>query len=727
MQNHLYQALSTERRAVYKTLVVAVLSTLPHWAIAEDTLPEVSVKAESVKNEGLAEAYEGGQVARGASIGVLGMQDFLDVPFSFNSYTAKTIADQQAKTIGDILINDPSVRTGQGFGVAAQTFVIRGYPLNSEDISFNGLYGLLPRQLPTVENIERLELFKGASAFLKGVSPGGSGIGGGVNIVPKRAEAKDISRMTLDYTQDNQIGGHVDIGRRFGAEQQFGVRLNAVRRAGDTAIDGENNQMTFGSLGLDFKGENVRLSSDIGYQKQKIRQPRLAVSTIGTDVPRAPSSNTNYSQPWSFTEVESTYGMVRGEYDFTNHLTGYAAIGASNNNELNDLASLSVANNGSATGSRFANAYDVTSTSAEAGLNSYFTTGPVKHTVNLGATQTHSKARSDFIFDFTPIVTNIYNPIDVAKPNGAGLVTGSLTSPEVVNRVRIKSLALSDTLSFAQERVLLTLGLRRQTIHVTNYDFNTGAQSDDSDKSVTTPIYGLVVKPLPYLSLYANHIEGLSQGPVAPLVNGTTPVANAGQTLGPLKSEQNEIGAKVDFGNVGGGIALYQIERPNTTYNAANVFTNDGEQRNRGLEINAFGEPLKGWRILGGASFTDAVLTKTQSGLNDGNNARGVPKNQYNLGTEFDIAALPGLTLTGLWVRTGEQYVDEANALSIPSWNRVDLGARYATTFNNHNLNLRANLENVFDKDYWSAVSPQFGQVTLGAPRALRVSATIDF
>jgi iron complex outermembrane receptor protein len=231
-----------------------------------------------------------------------------------------------------------------------------------------------------------------------------------------------------------------------------------------------------------------------------------------------------------------------------------------------------------------------------------------------------------------------------------------------------------------------------------------------------------VVKPTQYLSVYANHIEGLSQGTVAPI--GTV---NAGQALAPLESKQNEIGAKLDFGSFGAGVALFEIERPSTNINAANIFTNDGEQRNRGLELTAFGEPISGWRVLGGASFTDAELTKTQGGLNDGNTSFGVPKHQYNLGTELDVFALVGLTLTGRWTYTGSQYVDQANTISIPSWHTVDIGARYITKLSNRDFTLRANIDNLLDNDYWSAVTPSFGQVTLGAPRTLKLSATMDF
>ncbi len=107
------------------------------------------------------DTYGGGQVARSARLGVLGNRSINDVPFSVVSYTSKTIADQQARTVGDVLLNDASVRQSSGFGNFSQVFTIRGLPLNTDDIAFNGLYGVLPRQIVTTEALERVELFKG--------------------------------------------------------------------------------------------------------------------------------------------------------------------------------------------------------------------------------------------------------------------------------------------------------------------------------------------------------------------------------------------------------------------------------------------------------------------------------------------------------------------------------------------------------------------------------------
>lgn len=139
-----------------------------------------------------------GQVARGGQMDILGNQDMMDVPFTMTSYTAQLIEDQQAEDIGDVLFNDPSVRQSFGFGNQLQAFVIRGLPLNGDDVAFNGLYGVLPRQMISPDAVERVEVFKGPKAFLNGTSPTGTGLGGNVNLQPKRVGDTPTRRYTQD-------------------------------------------------------------------------------------------------------------------------------------------------------------------------------------------------------------------------------------------------------------------------------------------------------------------------------------------------------------------------------------------------------------------------------------------------------------------------------------------------------------------------------------------------
>src|SRR5690606_22674262 len=88
------------------------------------TLPAVTVTAAA---DGLPAAYAGGQVAKGGRLGLLGNSNFLDTPFNQTSYTAETIEDQQARSLSDLLVNDPSVRLASARTNINEDFSIRGF------------------------------------------------------------------------------------------------------------------------------------------------------------------------------------------------------------------------------------------------------------------------------------------------------------------------------------------------------------------------------------------------------------------------------------------------------------------------------------------------------------------------------------------------------------------------------------------------------------------------
>ncbi|MND70631.1 Ferrichrome receptor FcuA precursor [compost metagenome] len=675
------------------------------------------------------DTYGGGQVARSAHLGVLGERPIEDVPFSVVSYTAKTIEDQQARTLGDVLLNDSSVRQSAGFGNFSQVFTIRGLPLQTDDIAFNGLYGVLPRQIITTEALERVELFKGPNAFLNGVAPGGSGIGGSVNLVPKRADDTPTRTITLDYASDSQVGGHLDLGQRFGEDNRFGARINLAQHDGETAIDDEQEHSSLVAIALDYRGERLRLSTDLGYQKLLINNGRSVVYPVGTKVPHPPSAKDNYAQDWTWSQLEDTYGMVNGEYDLSDNWTLYAGGGAKHTRENGQYSSLYVNNDGSGKVGFLYSPHDEDNKSAVAGLNGNFSTGPVSHQVNFGLSGIWGEQRSAFeaILVANRVPGNLYNPTQVPRPTNT-YFGSDIHDPRIVGKNRIKSAAMSDTLGFIDDRVLLTLGVRRQTIEVDAWNTTSGARNANYDESITTPVYGLVIKPWDHVSLYANRIEGLAQGPTAP----STGVTNPNEVFAPKRSKQTEAGIKLDWNSFGATLGVYRIEQPNnaTTFtpgSAIGTFTVDGEQVNKGVELNVFGEPLHGLRLLAGATWMDTELKKTTNGATDGNRAAGVPRFQYNLGADWDVPGIQGAALSGRLLRTGGEYVNAANTLSIPAWTRVDLGARYRFKADDKYITLRANVENVANEAYWAAASTANNYLTQGEPRTVKVSATVDF
>ncbi|MGE4340601.1 MAG: TonB-dependent receptor, partial [Pigmentiphaga sp.] len=226
--------------------------------------------------------------------------------------------------------------------------------------------------------------------------------------------------------------------------------------------------------------------------------------------------------------------------------------------------------------------------------------------------------------------------------------------------------------------------------------------------------------------LYANYIEDLQAGTIV-----GTQYANAGEVFEPYVSKQYEAGVKVDWGTMTTTLAAFQITQPNTISIAGTpkpTLALDGEVRNRGIELNAYGELMRGVRLMGGVTLIDAKQTKTQGGLYDGERDDGIPVARAVVGGEWDTPFLQDLTLTSRLTYTGNQLVSSNNpSLKVPSWTLLDLGARYVldSPWNGKPITIRFNVDNVFDKDYWSGTNLRY--VQLGAPRTFRLSATFGF
>ena len=103
-------------------------------AAPEIVLPTVSVQASAdASAQGVPPAlYPGAPVAQGARIGVWGNQSALETPFSISSYLHELIENQQAKSVGDVLLNDPTVRVARGHGNFQESYFIRGMVSSSD-------------------------------------------------------------------------------------------------------------------------------------------------------------------------------------------------------------------------------------------------------------------------------------------------------------------------------------------------------------------------------------------------------------------------------------------------------------------------------------------------------------------------------------------------------------------------------------------------------------------
>ncbi|RYF41218.1 MAG: TonB-dependent siderophore receptor, partial [Comamonadaceae bacterium] len=363
----------------------------------------------------------GGQVARGGDLGMLGQVGLMDAPFSLTSYTAKTIADQQARSIADAISrNDPSVRLDYGDGTSVDALYIRGFPLVNDEMSLNGLPGILGQYRVATEFIERAEVLKGPSALLNGISPGGS-VGGSINIVPKRAPQEPLNRVTVSHMSSSVWGAGVDLGRRFGEDKAWGIRVNAAARDGATARDHLSDQSRMASVGLDYRRDRVRASLDVISQRQSMFGARGTVSLDNqVGAPAAPDGRRNFAQPWNVQKSIDNTVMGKLEVDLAENLTAFAALGTTHDRTEGIVSNpATVSRNGDFGFFSIPIDWRQKTTSGQVGLRGQFQTGPVLHQWSAVASSVRRDSRS--LFDFSGLSgnagsSNIDRPVLVPDP-----------------------------------------------------------------------------------------------------------------------------------------------------------------------------------------------------------------------------------------------------------------------------------------------------------------------
>jgi iron complex outermembrane receptor protein len=218
----------------------------------------------------------------------LGNTELLDSPFAISGYTEQAVRDAQARRLIDVLAVDPAVRSTDSESNAVDVFFLRGLFLLSTDISFNESFAMVDTRRIAVELFERVEVLKGPSALLNGISPNSTTSDGAINLVPKRGTDIPLTRLTGPGSSHGQLGAHLDVGRRFGEDREWGVRVNAATRDGSTGVPSEEVGIHHLSLALDYAGNNLRASVDAAHNRRQFDGfPQFHRFNSGFEIPAA--------------------------------------------------------------------------------------------------------------------------------------------------------------------------------------------------------------------------------------------------------------------------------------------------------------------------------------------------------------------------------------------------------------------------------------------------------
>ncbi|MBJ7410640.1 MAG: TonB-dependent siderophore receptor [Phenylobacterium sp.] len=274
----------------------------------------------------------------------------------------------------------------------------------------------------------------------------------------------------------------------------------------------------------------------------------------------------------------------------------------------------------------------------------------------------------------------------------------------------------------------------------------TPGQSFKVDDNLLTYRIGVVYKPVPNASLYVSYAN--SETPSQATVNGSGACVAATCTVDPEQSENIEIGGKWDIqGRLSLTAAIFRNER--TNYRVASNDPQqpdqqlDGSARVQGVTLGASGRITDAWSIFANYTY---LKSKVLQGVDDVFAAQGrdftrgddllqVPDHAFSLFTTYDlphdIQVGYGVTYQGEYYLTQHALVTGATTAvrtTIPRVKAQDYMVHRATIAwsPTEALELRLNVNNLFDKEYYTRVRNN-GWATPGDRRNATLTANYRF
>ena len=684
--------------------------------------------------EGRRESIPGGMVQEETKLGVLGAQSIFTVPYSEMSMTEKMIEtyNDPSQPLANVLLNNPSIRSSTSSPMYSD-FSMRGINMNGNHMMLNGVPSLYSQfTTPPSHVIARMDITSGPNAAVNGVSMSNNGTNGGatpapgtINIVTKRAGDVPVTRYTQVVSGRGTFGEYIDVGRRFGRNEAWGLRVNGELLHGKMSLkDGEmHNSNIF--FNLDHRDDRSSTNLFAGVFDQRVDGAQRWFTYTGNTakLPTVPDAATPYDFKETTKRMWGHILTLNHEQKIDARYTAFFNLGFSRRDgeKYNSGASLAFDANGNFVGSNKANAQHEAARNVylQAGIKGTAVTGAVHHDFALSVDRSWAKywnannwATGSFYSG------NLYDGISFLPGFTVPSYKPYLPQWEELN----VGVTLVDAMRVGKWNVLLAASQKHE--HFKN--ITSGKTFENTN---ILPTWGLTYRPTDRTSIYYGHTESFSRGAVVVNSSNKTYV-NAGATLEPVRSRQNEIGVKHLAGGVLSTLSFFEIDEPNlidvplggTNYRRAA----DGKNRYRGIEYTANGKPHAKWTVTGGLLYLDAERVHTAGGTKDGAFVAGAAQYSGVVGLTYEPT--DACSFTGRLVWSDKAYIENTSGkgkIEIPAYATVDLGMTYKMRINTVPTKLSLMCYNALNKSYWMGRggSSTFG---LSMPRTWMFSAQFD-
>jgi catecholate siderophore receptor len=693
-------------------------------------------------------------------------QPILNTPRTVTVLTKEILADKNATSLKEIGRSTAGVTLGVGEGGNAfgDRFFIRGFDARNDIFLDN----IRDPGVSLRENFytEQVEILRGPGSSFAGRGTAG----GAINVVTKQAKDVDFYDFTFR-------GGPLDDSKRVTVDLNksispiLAVRLNGLFQ--DSKVAGRNfvtdDRYGFSGSAVFKPLEDLTLTASYTHVYQD------GLPDFGVPYNRA--ANRPYSEgitsrnTWyglvnrDFQKYQQDFGTFTAQYRVDENLTLSSRLRQSRSiidyvGTLTQSADLAAGTVRIGAQSR----YQVTNVlSNQTDANWKFVTGPVKHEVVVGAEfAREGLTRTNYTgllseLNGTPFVGGALN-CSVLSPCNYWPVPVAPTRNQNVTRIAVDTKAgyLIETANF-QDIVIANAGVRYDDYNITSRN-EAGTSFAVNHSGMVNWNAGLVLKPLPEVSLYAAYAT--SSNPVGAELDGGAAnyggINAASQIFDPQRNYAKEIGVKWELfdRHLLATAALFRTDVSGAREVNSGRTTAGAAYYVQGADIEVTGNITDKWSVTGGVVIMESKVKESQILTNVGLQLANVAHESFSLLSKYKFGDVFGLAPDTLEIggqaiyrskvyggnniiANGATATDAATRLptaanatvnwptELPSYWRFDAFVEAKVT---ENITLKASIMNMFDRTYYDAFYQTASPYTVVAPgRTVYLEARVKF
>ncbi|MBI6918843.1 TonB-dependent siderophore receptor [Pseudomonas monteilii] len=633
-----------------------------------------------------------------------------ETPQSVSVVTRRQMDDQNMQSLDDVARAATGINTVKDFGTERSRYFSRGFQVN--DLQYDGVPSSISESfsmdVTSVNNMaiyDRVEFVRGANGLMQGAgSPSAA-----INLVRKRPGDTYQMKAEIGAGSWDNYRGQIDVGGPLNAEGTLRGRTVMLYSAGNSFVDRANkdNQLFYAIGEADLSdwttvslGTVLQKDNNGGYD-----WGGLPTQKSGSFYPF--SRSTSFAPGWAhLNKINRTvFGDVRHEFNEDWKLTVNGSMTWSNADFL-ALYGTNVGNDQLQLRTNDTK-YDDEQISLDAALNGAFDLFGRKHELVFGATARKDRFINESRYNNNPTTVDIldFDPHLVATPTYSG-------ERVQYRAVRKDKGVYAATRLNATDDLHVILGSRLSSVKYESPD----EMEPFEEKNKIIPYGGIVYDVTDNTSVYASYTEIYQLQANYGLDN---------KLLSPITGTNYEVGIKNEFlgGRVNTAIALFQVDQSHMPQvisgaqrvcgptRASSCYEEGGKVRNRGFDIEVGGEVLPQWNVMAGYTYSHPEYV---AGARKGTDysTETAPQRLFKVATNYQ---LPGRFQD--WRVGGNVYHQSKIYLGDvkqSAYNLVDLNTQYKI---NNNLSVQLNLNNVFDKKYYSSVFNSNLGNYFGAPR----------